>query len=175
MKRWFVTVAAVVATFVLPGTAVADAPTPGYTFSNWMTSLHTGMCAAVGDNSTRDGMHLIQYRCDGKDNKRFHLLPAGTDKYFMKVKSSLGLAYHLCLAPKDNSRAEHALVVQTRCANTDFQVWETISLGNDSYRVRNYATGLCMTVAWDMRNSGQPLDQASCGAFAAQAWRFTRI
>jgi len=175
MKRWFAVVAAVVTAAVLPGTASAAAPTPGYTFSNTMTTLHTGMCAAVGNNSTSAGMHLIQYRCDGKDNKRFHLLPAGTDKYFIKVKSSLGLSSHLCLAPKDDSRAQHALVVQSRCANSDFQVWETVSLGNDSYRVRNYATGLCMTVAWDMRNSGQPLDQASCGAFSAQAWRFTRV
>jgi hypothetical protein len=163
------------AVLVFPGTAAADAPTLGYTFSNTLTSLNSGLCAAVGNNSTSPGMHLIQYKCDGKDNKRFHLLSAGTNKFFMKVKSSLGRTSHLCVAPRGSSTAEHAVLEQIQCANTDFQVWEAISLGNDSYRLRNFGSGLCMTVAWDQTYSGQPLDQASCGAFVAQAWRFTRV
>ncbi|GAA1222558.1 hypothetical protein GCM10009665_10990 [Kitasatospora nipponensis] len=148
------------------GTAQADVPLDGY--YNTMTNLNSGMCASVGNNSTSPGAGLIQYPCDSKANKQFLATGAGTDAYFFHIRSD-----GQCLSP--SGPGEHTQVVQLSCSNTDAQVWITTSLGNDSYQLKNRATGFCLTAAWGMTNSGQPLDQSTCGAFQGQAWRFTAV
>ncbi|MDJ0343916.1 RICIN domain-containing protein [Streptomyces sp. H10-C2] len=146
--------------------AHADGPDNGY--YNKMTNLNSGMCAAVGNNSTSPGAGLIQFPCDNKYNKQFAAGWAGSNAYFLRIRSD-----NQCVTVQ--SWAEHALVVQSYCANSDAQVWVAESLGNDSYRLRNRASGLCLTAAWGMTNSGQPLDQSTCGGFNGQAWRFSAM
>ncbi|WNF30205.1 RICIN domain-containing protein [Streptomyces sp. C11-1] len=146
--------------------AAADSPSNGRW--NNMRALHTGMCAAVGNNSTKVGAGLIQYRCDYKSNKEFYAQGAGTNAYFLRIRST-----NMCVTPQTG--ADHALLVQSPCANVDSQVWVAEYAGNDSWKMRNRATGFCMGVAWGTTNSGQPLDQSSCGAFDGQTWRFTAV
>lgn len=146
--------------------AQADSPDNG--FFNKLTNLNSGMCAAVGNNSTQPGAGLIQFPCDNKYNKQFSSGWAGTSAYFLRVRST-----GQCVTPQ--GPANHALVVQSYCSNNDAQVWVAESLGNDSYRLRNRSSGLCLTAAWGMTNSGQPLDQSTCGGFNGQAWRFSAM
>ncbi|MEU9132310.1 RICIN domain-containing protein [Kitasatospora sp. NPDC048540] len=150
----------------LGAASVAHADTPANGSGNTIKNLNSGLCAAVGDNSKSNGAGLIQYKCDTKANKQFTSTWAGTDSYFFKVTSS-----GKCIQPQGT--AEHALVVQQTCSNSDLQVWTAVFLGNDSYQLRNRASGLCLGAGWGATNSGQPLDQAVCGAFPGQSWRFT--
>ncbi|MEV8536240.1 RICIN domain-containing protein [Streptomyces sp. NPDC051211] len=143
--------------------AAADNPSNGR--YNTIRATHTGMCAAVGNNSTSAGAGLIQFPCDYKYNKQFLAQGAGTDAYFLRVRST-----NMCVTPQ--SGAEHAILVQAPCVNVDSQVWVAEYAGSDSWRLRNRATGFCMGVAWGTTNSGQPLDQSTCGAFNGQTWRF---
>ncbi|HVK24037.1 MAG TPA: RICIN domain-containing protein [Actinokineospora sp.] len=113
-------------------------------------------------------MHLIQYKCDYKDNKRFAFKWAGTDAYSLIVKST-----NMCVTPRAHSTADHAVITQDYCRGLDTQVWITEPIGPSTYRLRNRASGLCLTVAWGSTASGQPLDQSTCGAFgSAQSWYF---
>ncbi|MEU9305225.1 RICIN domain-containing protein [Streptomyces sp. NPDC048269] len=144
---------------------IAEAAAPDASYYNRLVTLNTGMCAAVGGNSTSVGAGFIQFPCDGKYNKQFHSQWAGTNAYFLKVRST-----NLCMTPE--STAEHAVIRQQYCANSDLQVWVTEYMGNDNYRLRNRATGFCMGPGWGMTWSGQPLEQAACGTFAGQDWRF---
>ncbi|QES49545.1 hypothetical protein DEJ50_18785 [Streptomyces venezuelae] len=144
--------------------AAADNPSNGR--YNNVRAMHTGMCAAVGNNSTSPGAGLIQFPCDRKYNKQFVGQGAGTDAYFLRVRST-----NMCITPQTG--ADHAVLVQAPCVNMDSQVWVATYAGNDSWQLRNRATGFCMGVAWGAGNSGQPLDQSSCGAFDGQSWRFT--
>ncbi|MFD0314700.1 RICIN domain-containing protein [Streptomyces flavalbus] len=146
--------------------AAADTPANGQ--YNNMRVLHTGMCAAVGNNSTKVGAGLIQYPCDSKYNKQFYAQWAGTNAYFLRIRST-----GMCVSPQTG--ADHALVVQLPCANVDSQVWVAEPVGTDSYTLRNRSTGFCMGVAWGTTNSGQPLDQSTCGSFNGQTWRFTAV
>ncbi len=144
----------------------AAADTPGNGQWNRMIADHTGMCAAVGNNSTRPGAGLIQYPCDKKDNKEFLASGAGTNAYFLRIKST-----NMCVSPVDGSN--HALIVQVQCdPKTDQQVWVTESAGSNIYRMRNRASGLCMGVVWGVTTSGAPLFQAECGSMGGQNWRF---
>ncbi|MEJ8641896.1 RICIN domain-containing protein [Streptomyces sp. MS1.HAVA.3] len=148
----------------LASPAAADSPGNGQW--NRMIADHTGMCAAVGNNSTRPGAGLIQYPCDKKPNKQFVAQGAGTNAYFLRIKST-----SMCVTPVDGS--DHSLIVQALCNHsTDQQVWVAEYAGSNLYRMRNRATGLCMGVAWGTTNSGQPLDQSICGAVGGQNWRF---
>jgi hypothetical protein len=149
--------------------AVADSP--GNNYYNKMVATHTGMCAAVGNNSTSAGAGLIQYRCDNKGNKQFLGQGAGTNAYFLRILST-----KMCVTPREHVLADHTEIVQMPCTNTDTQVWNAEFAGQDLYRLRNRASGLCLTVAWGMTNSGQPLDQTTCGTFGnAQVWRFVKV
>lgn len=131
----------------------------------------TGMCASVGDNSSSAGMHLIQYRCDYKDNKRWTFGWAGTNAYTLAVRST-----GMCMTPKAHSTADHAVITQDYCRSLDTQVWITEPSGVNTYRLRNRASGLCLTVAWGRTNSGQPLDQTTCGAYdRAQDWTLKSV
>ncbi|MDB1088564.1 RICIN domain-containing protein [Streptomyces sp. ACA25] len=156
-------VAALSAVLFMLGTATPANAVPPSAAWQQIVTLQTGMCATAGGNG-----ELIQYRCDNKRNKQFSSAWAGTDAYFLRVYSSFQ-----CVAP--SSAAEYANIVQVTCSNTDLQVWEAEFQGNDSYRLRNRATGMCLTVAWDVTASGQPLNQSRCGAFAAQTWRFRNM
>jgi hypothetical protein len=144
----------------------ANAARPDNGAWNAMTNLNSGRCAAVGNDSRSPGAGLIHYKCDGKYNKRFKALPAGGNLYFLQIRST-----GMCVAPQTG--ADHAVLIQNWCDYSGFaKVWAIEYLGNDSYRLRNQSTGLCMGVAWGVTFSGQPLDQTTCDAFPGQAWRF---
>jgi hypothetical protein len=145
----------------------ASAASPGDGAFHSMFSPLSGMCAAVGDNSDAAGAGLIQYECNGMDNKQFRGTSAGGNLYTFMVRST-----GMCIMPQ--SLFDHAEIVQQPSWNCGpLAVWAAESLGDDTYRLRNQATGLCMGVAWGKTWSGQPLDQTTCGAFPGQRWHFT--
>ncbi|WP_179118030.1 RICIN domain-containing protein [Saccharothrix sp. ALI-22-I] len=57
------------------------------------------------------------------------------------------------------------MITQDYCRALDTPVWITEPSGVNTYRLRNRASNLCLTVAWGRTNSGQPLDQTTCGTF----------
>lgn len=135
-----------------------------------MVSTLTGMCAAVGDNSNRENMHFIQYKCDGKANKYFTFTRVpGTTAWIIRVNST-----QMCVIPRDYSTAEHTVLVQNRCSITNpASQWTAVSTLAGTYTFRNVASGQCLSVAWGRTNSGQPLDQATCG-LPGQEWRLAQ-
>lgn len=145
-------------------TAHADVPNNGAW--NRMVNLNSGMCVAVGNDSRAAGAGLIQFRCDGKYNKRFKAIPAGGNLYSLQIRST-----GMCVVPQTG--ADHAILVQQHCMHAYAGIWAIEYLGGDSYQLRNATTGMCMGVAWGMIYSGQPLDQTTCGALNGQAWGFT--
>lgn len=139
-------------------------PVPGTVSNTELKAGHTGMCAAVGDNSNSPGMWFIQFTCDGKANKKFDLVPTGSpSQYSLKVKST-----GLCMAPE--GPGNHARIVQRQCQSTPEFRWTLASQSDGRFTMANGQSNLCLGVAWGTTNSGQPLDQASCGAQAGQAW-----
>ncbi len=145
-------------------TWVCGQEVPGTVYNTELKAGHTGMCAAVGDNSTNAGMWFIQYKCDGKNNKKFDLIPAGAaSQYYLKVRST-----GMCMVPE--STANHAEIVQNTCQSSDQFRWTLTRQGDGKYTMANSQSNLYLGVAWGMTGSGQPLDQATGGAHTGQAW-----
>lgn len=139
---------------------------PGTVVNTELKAGHTGMCAAVGNNSIQPGMWFIQYKCDGKENKRFDLVPTGTpSQYYLQVRST-----GLCMVPEGMSPGAHMQIVQNACQPFAAFRWTLTPQGDGKFTMTNAQSSLCLGVAWGMTNSGQPLDQASCGAHTGQAW-----
>ncbi len=137
---------------------------PGTVYNTELKAGHTGMCAAVGGNSTNAGMWFIQYKCDGKTNKKFDLIPTGAaSQYQLKVRST-----GLCMVPEGTGN--HAVIVQNPCGYSAASMWNLAKQGDGKFTMINAQSNLCLGVAWGMPGSGQPLDQATCGAFTGQAW-----
>lgn len=140
---------------------------PGTISYTELRAGHTGMCAAVGDNSTKAGMWFIQYKkCDGKENKKFDLVPTGTpSQYYLQVRST-----KMCMVPKELSGL-HVEIVQNPCQSSDEFRWTLDRQADGKYTMRNgFDSSLCLGVAYGGTNSGMPLDQAPCGSFAGQVW-----
>ncbi|MFV0373553.1 RICIN domain-containing protein [Microbacterium sp.] len=133
-----------------------------------MRSALSGMCAAVGGNSTQQNMHFIQYKCDRKLNKSFTFTraPGSSDAWIIRVRST-----GMCVVPENYSTANHTVVVQKDCNESNAaSQWRSERSASGTYAFRNAASpGRCLGVGWDQTYSGQPLDLATCGA-PGQQW-----
>jgi hypothetical protein len=132
-----------------------------------------GFCLDVERHSQDKGANIIVYRCHGKDNQKFELQSAGTDRdgdWFSAESVDSGQ----CLDIKGNSKARGTELIQWPCKDTGNQRFDfrPASRWRNTGEIRVKHSNLCLDAGAD--KSGTKVTQATCTGSAQQQWTIKR-
>ncbi|GAA2868015.1 pectate lyase [Nonomuraea rubra] len=128
-----------------------------------LVNAGSGLCAAVPNQSTGDGVQLVQSTCSGGAGQVF-TLTATSGGFQIKAQHS-----GKCAGVRDASTSAGKAVQQEGCTGGASQTWQLTTSGS-AYRVVNGNGGKCLNVKDNSTSSGALLQQNSCDSVATKQW-----
>jgi GH43 family beta-xylosidase len=155
--------------------ATLYAPTPAHAIVSFTTTAvnsNGGNCAAVPDNSSTNGVQLVQASCAGSANQNLAFTPvAGTaDRYTIGT-----LTAGRCVDVNGASTADNAAIIQWTCHGGTNQQWRlsavTVSGTDKTFSVVSVSSGKCVVPSGGSAATNTGLVQLPCSTAASRVWR----
>jgi hypothetical protein len=131
------------------------------------TSIHSGRCADVRNQSTANNVAIVQYACNGGTNQQWRIQTI-RGGYVQVIARNSGK----CLDVNGVSTADYALLQQYTCGTGTNQQWTLQDAGGGYVRLAARHSGRCADLPSSSQSENVQFQQYACGGGANQ--QFTR-
>lgn len=167
-SKWLVIAAALMC---VGGVANAQSTNIGarITQSGTLTNLNSRLCVELGQNSTREGVNIVQGDCaSGRGD--WDLADVGNGEV-----AFINRASGRVMDVENGSRADTANVYQVAWNGAASQRWRLEQSGRGTFRIVNAGSGKCLDVLGASRSIGGNIGQYQCHNEPNQQWQLTAL